>query len=52
MLMWGLVIDLPAAIAAVGGVVLAVIVWLIWREDGPGYRWRQAMLRKFPKKDS
>lgn len=52
MLMLGLVIDLPAAIAAAVGGALAVIVWLIWRGNGPGYRWRQAMLRKFPKKDS
>lgn len=47
---WGMVIDLPIAVVAGGGLTLAAIVWLVWRRGGPGYRWRRAMLRRFPKK--
>jgi hypothetical protein len=47
---WGVVLELPMGVAVASGLAMTLIVWFIWREGGPGYRWRQALLRRFPKR--
>ena len=36
-------------ISAAVGVLMFLFVGLIWREGGPGHRWRQRILKNFPK---
>ena len=47
---WTLVVTHGVWIlAAALGFVMFLLVGLLWREGGPGYRLRQWILRKFPK---
>jgi hypothetical protein len=36
-------------VSASVGVLMFLFVGLVWREGGPGYRWRQRILENFPK---
>lgn len=36
-------------LAVVGGVVFGCVNSALWRSDGPALRWRQTILRRFPK---
>ena len=48
---WVLVLDLLRILAAVIGVILAVLVFSLWRPGGLGHRLRAYILRRFPKAD-
>ena len=47
---WVFLWHVPLTLALLAGAITTLIQWLMWRDGGPGYRWRQAMLRRFPKK--
>jgi hypothetical protein len=48
---WVLALDLPLFVAVGVGIAIGLVQWLLWHDGGPGFRWRQAMLRRFPKKE-
>lgn len=58
---WGLITALGTffvagplnGLYAVGAVVaplIGVTNWWVWREGGPGHRWRAALVKRFPPK--